>query len=154
MLLPMIIENTIRHLVRSMKEGRFAKSGSSTIISISITGRKLVTKDVRNVKKGTSSWRKDMNMNRLKEAARFLKEGETYSVMEDNAYLQVRLVKSQQWLYVGMRWVDIGFATGRNLDGEMQLDDNFEYWVRKVKVEMNEMRDEHFRKEILEELTR
>jgi hypothetical protein len=77
-----------------------------------------------------------VDVTRLKEAARFLKEGEIYVVTM--ADLQIKLTQGDNWLHVGMASIHTGYTHGRNLNQEMQTDNNIEYWIYKEVKHMNE----------------
>ena len=72
----------------------------------------------------------EFDINRLKEAVGFLKDGERFIIDFDD--VKVTLSQGELWLIVGMEDQLTGYRHGINLDKLMQNKGNLEYWIFKV----------------------
>ena len=79
----------------------------------------------------------EFDINRLKEAIAFLKEGEKFVIVFDD--VAVTLEQGKRWLYIGMRSRSAQYYHGINLDDAMQKKEgNLEYWIFKIYKQVKE----------------
>ncbi len=81
-----------------------------------------------------------LDIERLKEVAKFLKDGEGYDVTMDD--IEISMLQGKQWLWVGMKWGN--FRTGKNLDHPMQSEGNIEYWIFHILKKVKELLKEDY----------
>ena len=76
-----------------------------------------------------------LDLTRLAEVNAFLQDGEEFKTTCGDYKIELR--KWKMWVWVGVSADDA--VVGRNLNGEMQKPNNFEYWVLERVRALNKM---------------